>query len=102
MEISTALVVYLIVIVAIFILCKLANVKTMSALVLSLTIGFIVLSLLVPISVLKKLGGRHPNLVITYLIISSVTAVLSIWYIVVKALEDKNEVNDIDIFKLEF
>ncbi len=88
MELLTALIVYLIIIVLIYYLARaFLHITIWSSLVLSLVIGLIFLSAICPISSVERVMDKS-TLVTIYTFIYVITSLLALFYIIERALRD--------------
>lgn len=88
MELSTALILYVVIVAAIYFLLRtFLRVTIWSSLVLSLVIGLIFLSALCPISSVDRVMEKS-TLLTVYTIIYIVTTLLALFYIIERAFRD--------------
>ena len=88
MELSTALIVYVIIVAVVYFLLRtFLRVTVWSSLVLSLVVGLIFLSALCPISAVDKVMEKS-TLLTVYTIIYIATTLLALFYIIERAFRD--------------
>lgn len=89
MNLTTALIVYVIIAVLVFILARVYRIRTFSAVVLALVIGQIAISLIRPDNLATE--QARPTAVTAYLVIQLVTSLLVLVYVIGQALSDRDQ-----------
>lgn len=87
MQLATALLVYLLTLIFVLIIARLAGIRTWSAVCLALLLSFIVLVLIQPLS-LETILNTSTNYILLYSFIVFITFVLLFVYILDKTLSD--------------
>lgn len=89
MELATALLVYILTLIFVLIIARLAGIRTWSAVALALLLAFIVLLLIQPLS-LDTILNTSTNYILLYSFIVFLTFVLLFVYILDKTLSDRD------------
>ncbi len=89
MDLTTALIVYVVVAVLVFILARVYRIRTYSAVILALVIGQIAISLIRPDNLSSD--QARPMAVSFYLSIQLITSLLVLVYVIGQALSDRDQ-----------
>ena len=89
MDLPTALIIYLVVIILVMIIAYVSGITLYSSFILAITLGILVLFVIYPVSLMIKTIQYHPTASTIYGIIISITLISTIWYIVISAIDDR-------------
>lgn len=88
MDLNTALFIFFLVVILVFLFARMINIRVFSALILALLIGYLILITLRPWNTVEGFVEGNFNALI-YLLISVIVPILLVLYIILKVFQDR-------------